>query len=42
MNPESRLTEIVSALEGAGIPCLVMGGARRQILRPQPEYYPGK
>ena len=26
MNPESRLAEIVSALEGAGIPCLVMGG----------------
>ena len=26
MNPESRFAEIVSALEGAGIPCLVMGG----------------
>lgn len=26
MNPESRLAEIDSALEGAGIPCLVMGG----------------
>ena len=26
MNPESRLAEIVSALEGAGISCLVMGG----------------
>jgi len=26
VNPESRLAEIVSALEGAGIPCLVMGG----------------
>ena len=26
MNPESRLAEIVAALEGAGIPCLVMGG----------------
>ena len=26
MNPESRLAEIVSALEGASIPCLVMGG----------------
>ena len=26
MNPESRLAEIVSALEVASIPCLVMGG----------------
>jgi len=26
VNPESQLAEIVSALEGAGIPCLVMGG----------------
>ncbi len=26
MNPEGRLADIVSALEGAGIACLVMGG----------------
>jgi hypothetical protein len=26
VNPESRLAEIVSALEGIGVPCLVMGG----------------
>ncbi len=26
MNPESRLAEIAAAVEGAGIPCLVMGG----------------
>ncbi len=26
MNPESRLAEIIAALDGVGIPCLVMGG----------------
>jgi hypothetical protein len=26
MNPDIRLAEIVAALEGAGVRCLVMGG----------------